>query len=494
MNPAAPKPKETDSLQLHPEIRARLEQELNEAIESYVLDVPALRTAPRVTPQEIRASLAPFDFSQPVDPSRALQFVVENLRKNQVHPSHPRYFGLFNPSPTTMGIVADTLVAAFNPQLAVWGHNPFSVEVERHLIQSLGALFGYASGEADGTLATGGSEANHTALLASLTAAFPDFHEKGLRGLKAQPVFYVSAEGHHSFQKMSRLTGLGSEAIREIPVNDQLQMDMGILAEQIQKDRKAGYAPFLIVATAGTTNAGAIDPLPEIAEIAVKEKLWLHADAAWEGALALAPRYRKLLAGIDRADSITFDAHKWLSVPVGAGIFLTRHPDILSRTFHISAAYVPPKAEGPGIVDPIAHSIQWSRRFIGLKIFLSLAVAGWEGYARNIEHMAAMGNELRRKLAASQWAEIFPNPLPIVCFVDAAHREGRSAEYLEAIVREVVASGDAWISATKLRRDVPVLRACITNFRTGPEDLQGLIDSLERARERMAGRGAGHQP
>ena len=486
MNPATPKPMEIDSLQLNPDVRALIARELNAAIESYVSDVPYLRAAPNVAPQEIRAVLAPYDFSQPVDPSTALHFVIENLCKNQVHAAHPKYFGLFNPSPTTMGIAADTLVAAFNPQLAVWGHNPFSVEVERHLILSLGGPFGYKSGELDGTFTTGGSEANHTALLASLTAAFPDFHQKGLRGLKAQPVFYVSAEGHHSFQKMSRLTGLGSEAIREISVTNQLQMRTDLLKDQIRKDRQAALAPFLIVATAGTTNAGAIDPLPEISEIAAKEKLWLHADAAWGGALALSPEYRNLLAGIERADSITFDAHKWLSVPVGAGIFLTRHPDILSRTFHISAAYVPPKAEGPGIVDPIAHSIQWSRRFIGLKVFLSLAVAGWEGYARNIEHMAAMGNELRRKLAAAGWTEIFPNPLPIICFVDANHPKGKSSDYLEAIAGEVVSSGEAWISTTKLRRDIPVLRACITNFRTGPDDLQGLVDSLERARTRVA--------
>lgn len=486
MNPATPKPKEIDSLQLNPDVRALIARELDAAIESYVSDVPNLRTAPNVTPQEIRALLASYDFSQPVDPSTALHFVIENLRKNQVHAAHPKYFGLFNPSPTTMGIAADTLVAAFNPQLAVWGHNPFSVEVERHLILWLGGLFGYKLAEVDGTFATGGSEANHTALLASLTAAFPDFHQKGLRGLEAQPVFYVSAEGHHSFQKMSRLTGLGSEAIREVPVTDQLQMRTDLLKDQIRKDRQAGLAPFLIVATAGTTNAGAIDPLPEISEIAAKEKLWLHADAAWGGALALSPEYRNLLAGIELADSITFDAHKWLSVPVGAGIFLTRHPDILSRTFHISAAYVPPKAEGPGVIDPIGHSIQWSRRFIGLKVFLSLAVAGWEGYARNIEHMAAMGNELRRKLAAAGWTEIFPNPLPIVCFVDANHPKGKRADYLEAIAREVVSSGEAWISTTKLRRDIPVLRACITNYRTGPDDLQGLVDSLERARTRAA--------
>ena len=244
MNPATPKPKEIASLQLDPQLRARLAEQVDAAMESYVNSVSALRAAPNVTPQEIRALLAPFDFSQPVDPSAAVEFVIDNLRRHQVHASHPRYFGLFNPAPTTMGIVADTLVAAFNPQLAVWGHNPFAVELERHLIQALGALFGFKSEVADGTFTTGGSEANHTALLASLTAAFPEFHKSGLRGLPAQPVFYVSEEGHHSFQKMSRLTGLGSEAIREIPVDGHLQMRPDLLAEQIRKDRQGDSPRF----------------------------------------------------------------------------------------------------------------------------------------------------------------------------------------------------------------------------------------------------------
>ena len=150
----------------------------------------------------------------------------------------------------------------------------------------------------------------------------------------------------------------------------------------------AGAAPFLIVATAGTTAAGVIDPLVDIAAVAAAEDLWLHVDAAWGGGVALVPELRSAFAGIERADSITFDPHKLLSVPFGAGVYLTRHTDVLDATFDVSSAYVP----GTGaLVDPYTHSLQWSRRFIGLKVLLSLAVAGWEGYASVLRQQVAMG-------------------------------------------------------------------------------------------------------
>ena len=462
--------------------REKLWQELARQIDAYISGIRELPASADPSPEAVRALLAGVDFSRPMPPAEAVRFAAESLARTQVHTPHPRYYGLFNPTPATMGIAGDALVAAFNPQLAVWRHNPFATEVEQLLIRSFGEKFGYDPAYADGTFCSGGSEANHTALLTSLTHAFPSLDEAGLRGLDAQPVFYVSAESHHSFHKAARLCGLGNTAIREVPVDSNLRMDPASLESLIQIDRRHRYAPFLIVGTAGTTNAGIIDPLPEIAQIAEREKIWFHADAAWGGAAALLPELRPLLAGIEKADSITLDAHKWLSVPNGAGIYLTRHPEILNRTFHIAAAYVPPKAEGERIVDPYEHSIHWSRRFIGLKLFLSLLVAGWEGYTAVLRSMKDAGDALRRELEAAGWEIVAPTPLPIACFQDARSPRGRSAEYLEAIARHVVASGDAWISTTRVRRDITVLRACITSYRTNADDICIFIRALDQAR------------
>ena len=444
----------------------------------------AHRVAPRLDQQKIRELLAPCDFQQPMDPQEALEFVTQAMLDHHVQVPHPRYFGLYNPAPAPMSIVGDTLVATFNPNMAAWSHSPFANEVEQHVIRELGCRFGYPREQAFGVFASGGAEANHTALLVALANAFPEFLDQGVRALPAQPVFYVSSERHHSFLKAARLCGLGTAAVRHISVNEKLQIDVGQLAAAIANDRQAGLAPFLIVATAGTTNAGIIDPIPGLGQLARQHNLWFHADAAWAGAVVLLPELRHLLDGIESADSITFDAHKWLSVPMGAGLFLTRHHGILRKTFRTPNEYMPREAAGMDVIDWYDHSMQWSRRFIGLKVFLSLLVAGWQGYAEAIRHMVAMGNRLREKLAQRRWRILNDTPLPVVCFSDAANPEGGSgsAERLQKIVQAVLESGEAWISTTVLGGAQPAIRACITCFRTGPEDVDRLVDALDKAR------------
>lgn len=474
-----PESKPTPPLLLAEDVRAPLWERLFAAVERYVASVDSLPVAPPLDPGAIRSLLAPFDFREPLDPLAALDFAIEGLSRDQVHTPHPRYFGLFNPAPSTMGIAADALVAAFNPQLAAWSHSPLAAEIERHLVCAFGARFGYDPAQVDGVFASGGAEANHTAMLCALTHAFPRFAREGLRSLPAQPVFYISGQSHHSLLKAARLCGLGTDAAREVPVDAALRLDPECLDAQIRRDRDAGFAPFLVAATAGTTNAGVVDPLAAIAAVAREAGLWCHVDAAWGGAAVLVPEWKGLLDGIERADSITFDAHKWLSVPMAAGMFLTRHRNILERTFRIATDYMPSDAAGLDIADPYQRSIQWSRRFTGLKVFLSLAVAGWDGYAAAIRRQAEMGNLLRRELAAAGWEIVNTTELPVVCFVDG---QGRSAEFLQAVAGGVVRSGAAWISTTRLRPDLPVLRACITNYRTGPEDIAALVQALDAAR------------
>jgi len=466
-------------LQLDPKTRAKLWKRTEELIESYITGVSALPVNPKLDPAELRSRLAPFTFDKPVDAEQALEFAARQLREFQVHTPHPRYFGLFNPNPTAMGLFADALVAGFNPQMAAWSHSPFACEAESHVIRALGRRFGYE--RTDGTFCAGGAEANHTAVLCALTSEFPYFGDRGARSLAAQPVFYVSTEAHHSFQKAARMCGIGREALREIPADGKLQMSPTALRDRIEMDRNEGLAPFLIVATAGTTNAGAVDPILELASIAQRERIWLHVDAAWGGAAALAPSVAHLLAGMEQADSITFDAHKWLSVPMGAGIYLTRHMGILSRTFATQTAYMPKEAEGLDIVDPHLHSMQWSRRFTGLKVFLSLATAGWKGYADSIEHMIEMGSLMRAELTGNGWSLKNDTELPVVCFTDP--NGGNPQE----IANRLLASQQAWCSTTLLRGKEQVLRACVTNYNSSAEDVRALVQALNSARSGRPG-------
>ncbi|HEY0080639.1 MAG TPA: pyridoxal-dependent decarboxylase [Pyrinomonadaceae bacterium] len=476
---------EASKLMLEADVRRELWRLVVEVIEDYAVRVGEARVAPELSLEELRAFVDEFDFERPVDPLEAVGRISDGLWRHQMHTPHPRYFGLFNPAPSTMSIVGDALVAAFNPQMAAWSHSPLAAEIEQHLVRALGVRFGYDPSQVDGTFASGGAEANHTALLTALVESFPAYAERGVRALPAQPVFYLTAQSHHSLIKAARFCGLGTESVREIPADEELRMNTRLLAAQVARDRADGFAPFMVVATAGTTSAGIIDSIDDIGRFARDEGLWFHVDAAWGGAAALVPELRHLLEGIERADSITFDAHKWLSVPMAAGIYLTRRPDILTRTCGMPTDYMPRDAAGLEIVDPYMHSMQWSRRFTGLKVFLSLAVAGWEGYAETIRRQVEMGELLRRELTATGWEIVNRTALPVVCFVDATRPEGRERSYLEAVAAEIYASGRAWISSTNLGGGLHVLRACITNYRTAPEDVRALVDVLNETRRKL---------
>ena len=426
---------------------------------------------PDVTAHAIREHLqSRYDFGDP-QPLEAIAADVEAMmRRWHVQVTHPRYFGLFNPSVTAASVVADTLAAAYNPQLASWRTSPAANEIERHTLGWLAAKFGLPP-SASATFTNGGAEANLSAVVVALTRAFASYGDEGLRGAGGRPAIYLTREAHDSFNKIAHVTGLGRGALRRVATGHDLRMDLVDLARQVREDRRDGWSPLMVVGTAGTTAAGAIDPLREIARFCRMHGLWFHVDAAWGGASILLPAMRAHLDGIDAADSITCDAHKWFSVPVGAGMFFCRHPRIVGEAFHAQTAYMP-AASGPTAPDPYVTSVQWSRRFIGLKLFLSLAERGEAGYAAMLEHQVRMGACLRDALARHGWTIVNDTPLPLVCFT----RDGLVvSEFLGELYRRQI----AWMSETRLR-DQPVVRACVTSFRTTPADIERVVAEMTR--------------
>jgi glutamate/tyrosine decarboxylase-like PLP-dependent enzyme len=307
-------------------------------------------------------------------------------------------------------------------------------------------------------------------VIVALTRAFPEYGERGLRGLASTPAIYLTGEAHHSFNKIAHMTGLGRQALRIVATDRDLKMDLEDLARRMADDRKNGFAPFLVIGTAGTTAAGAIDPLPDLASFCRRESLWLHVDAAWGGAAAISPVLRHHLAGIEAADSISCDAHKWFSVPMGAGMFFCRHPESVAAAFHAQTSYMPPKTSGP-VTDPYTTSVQWSRRFIGLKLFLALAQNGESGYCEMIEHQTRMGDLLRESLQRAGWRIVNTTPLPLVCFTRDGLDTGKFLAALHA--RQI-----AWMSEVRLGDGAPVLRACITSFRTTESDIMSVVSEM----------------
>jgi aromatic-L-amino-acid decarboxylase len=320
---------------------------------------------------------------------------------------------------------------------------------------------------------SGGSEANQSAVIVALTDRIPDFATHGLVRARARPIVYLSEESHHSFEKIVRGAGLGRRGLRIVPVEGSLRMDVRGLTDRVTRDREEGTQPLMVVATAGTTGAGVIDPLSVLADFCSEQNLWLHVDAAWGGAACLSPKLAPSLLGIERADSITWDAHKWLSVPMGAGMFFCRRREAVARAFAVDTRYMPPST--PGVDEPYLSSILWSRRFIGLKLFVALAELGEEGYRAVIERQAAMGNLIRERLVEEGWRIVNDTPLPVVCFTGPAIERGA------ATAADVVARAHAqgvWISQVSLGGKPPVLRACVTSFRTCPADVDALVNSL----------------
>src|SRR5271166_2186776 len=252
---------------------------------------------------DFRDQLGGFDFRHPRALDATLRWTLEQMERGIVHVTHPRYFGLFNPDPAFPAQCADRITALFNPQLATWTTAPAAVEIESHVIRAVARRVGLPL-EAGGHFTTGGSEANYTAVILALTAGHPRFSEDGVRAFAGPPVFYVSRESHLAWIKIAHQAGLGRSAVRLVATDGSGRLDLAALVKAITIDKAQGCVPFMIAATAGTTNAGMIDPLEGCARAARAHGLWYHVDAAWGGALISSDTLRRRLAGIEQADSV----------------------------------------------------------------------------------------------------------------------------------------------------------------------------------------------
>ncbi len=426
---------------------------------------------PEVDAETIRAHLSSrYDFSRKMTLDEVIDDVEKMLQQWQVQVTHPRYLGLFNPSVTLASVIADTIVAMYNPQLANWRTSPAANEIERHTLAWLIAKYGLPP-ESIASFTSGGTEANLSAVVLALTRAFPGYGENGIQSVGAIPSIYLTTEAHNGYNKIAHVVGIGRKALRTVATDESLRLDVDDLARRVAEDRRSGFLPFMVIGTAGTTAAGVIDPLLEIGQFCREHKLWFHADAAWGGAAIISPVLRRYLAGIETADSITCDAHKWLSVPMGAGMLFCRHPDTIAEAFRVDVTYMPGKGRGP-VVDPLTSSLQWSRRFIGLKLFMTLAECGESGYVAMIEQQARLGQVFRELLIASDWLILNETPLPLVCFT----RRGLDISRFLSLLRE---RQIAWMTEARVG-DSAVVRACITSFRTTESDLHRVVNEMNR--------------
>lgn len=427
--------------------------------------------APTFTLANFKDELSRFSFAVPCPLNEVLVWTIASMEKGLVHINHPRYFGLFNPAPSFPAQCADRIAGAFNPQLATATTSPAAVEIEAHVIRAIAQRTGLPS-HSIGHFTCGGSEANFTGLICALTRADSLFRTDGARAFKGQPVFYVSRESHLGWIKIAHEAGIGRNAARLIDTDGSGRMCQSALAEAIHRDQRDGCVPFMIAATAGTTNAGMVDPLEACAKLAQTFGLWFHVDAAWGGALVVSDRLREVLTGIERADSVTIDAHKWFATTMGCGMFITSDPLTLTSAFDVTTDFMPSQVAG---WDPYLTSMQWSRRFLGIRLFLSLAAAGWSGYARHVERSVELVESLKNELAAEGWTIANDSALALLCI-----KPPPGTATVKTIVSKILASGKAWVAATKFEGS-DVIRICVTHGESSDYDIHQLVVALKEA-------------
>jgi aromatic-L-amino-acid decarboxylase len=403
---------------------------------------------------------------------------------------HPGFMGWVQGAGTPVGMLAELIAGALNAN--VGGRNQAPVELEHQVSHWMADLFGFPP-EARGIFVTGTSIANFMGVVVARTALLG--REVRAKGLAADPECgrlraYTSSEAHGCIAKAMDMAGFGSDALRRVAVDADGRMRIDDLRAQVEFDRRAGLKPFLLVATAGTVNTGAIDPLAELAGFAREQDLWLHVDGAYAALGMLAPDVAPLLAGIEGADSLAFDFHKWGQVPYDAGYFIARDGAHMLQTFAAPAAYLRRAERGLAAGDawPCDLGPDLSRGFRALKTWLTFQAYGTDAIGAAISHTCALARRLRARVEAEPELELLaPVALNVVCFRYA----GPDARHLDVdhINREIVLAlydeGRVAPSSTELDGRYAI-RAAIVNHRTGAQDVDALVEAVLRLGRRLA--------
>lgn len=497
---------ESSDLDLSPEEFRELGYHVIDMIADYYATVRDVPVFPRDTSEDVARV-----FDEPLpesgqDPRDVVDEWRSKILPHATHLGSPRYFGFVNGSGTMIGTLAEALAAAVNMNPGAWKAAPAATEIERRSIAWLAELIGYPT-DCAGLFASGGTMANFTALLAALRNKAPyDTTAEGLQrgGHQGRFTVYMSDhEGHISITRVADLMNLGRDAVRRVPSREDFTIDTAALERMLDEDTARGDIPFCVVAQVGSINVGAIDPLEELAAICRERDLWLHADGACGAVGAMLPEKRALYAGLELADSVTLDPHKWLYIPYECGAVLVRDQEALRRAYSMSAPYLrgtlPTEYTG---LNYFEYGPQMSRGFRALKVWMTLKHFGAEGYRTLLRQNVQCAEHLDRLVRAStDFRALHPPTLFIYSFQYSPPDVGRTdgsadAEadaYLDRlnqqIADEIQVSGVAFIMTSSVR-DRTVLRLSISSHRTTLEDIDLVFATLRDIGARLH---AGHQ-
>jgi len=474
-------------LEMTPSEFRKVGRQLVERIGEFLCTLPDRPVVPNESPQVIREALGMGSLpEQGAEAKDLLEEAANLLFEHSTFNGHPRFWGVITSSAAPIGALGDLLAAAVNPNMGSWIGGPMANEIEAQTIRWIAEMIGYPT-DCGGLLVSGGNMGNFVGFLAARKAKVTwDVGASGLLGEGARRLrVYTSSETHTWIHKATDMFGLGTEAIRWIPVDEQLRMDTTALRSQVQADIEAGDLPFLVTGTAGTVSTGAVDPLPEIAAICREYDLWFHVDGAYGGFAAVLRnsgqgKVPADLEGISEADSVAVDPHKWLYTPLEAGCALVRKPEALRETF----SYHPPYyhfGEEASTIDYYEYGPQNSRGFRALKVWLALRQVGRAGYVEMISDDMRLAQELYRLVDAHAELQAFTQGLSITTFryvpPDLTPGSEQVETYLNRLNAELLTrlqkSGEAFLSNAVITGKF-LLRACVVNFRTSLEDVEAL--------------------
>jgi aromatic-L-amino-acid decarboxylase len=466
----------------------RFGHELIDWIADYFDNIDDLPVLAAIEPGDLKAQLP----ATPPEQGEPMEQIVADLDRLIVpaltHWCHPSFFAYFATSTSGPGILGELLTAAFDNKAMLWRTSPASTELEEVTLDWLRQMMGLDPGMI-GIIYDTASVSSMHAIAAAREGVEKRVREDGMSGRPDLPLLrvYASEQAHSSIEKAVIALGLGQRGLRKIPTDREFRMDARALEAAIEEDIRAGFLPFCIVATVGTTSTTSIDPVPEIVPIGEKHAMWLHVDAAYAGSAAIVPEFRSILAGCERADSLVTNPHKWLFTPFDLSVLYCRHMDLLKRAFSLVPEYLR-TPEQEKVRSGSDYGIQLGRRFRALKLWMVLRYFGHEGLAARIrEHCRLAGLFASWVEESGDWELMAPHPLALVCFraCPSAVAEKDFDALNEAIMHGVNASGRALLSHTRLN-DKLTLRLSIGNIRTTEAHVRQVWELLnEQLRRRQ---------
>jgi aromatic-L-amino-acid decarboxylase len=441
-------------------------------IREYFAHPEAYRVMPAVAPGQIAAVLpesapeegAPFDeifadFERIVVPGTT-------------HWNHPRFFAYFATSSAPAAIVAEALAATLDVKAMLWRTSPAATELEEVMMRWLGRLLDLPP-HWTGVIYDTASIAGFTALAAAREALGLQIRERGMSGRDLPALrIYITGETHSHVEKAAIALGVGQENVVRVGCDDAYRMHPDALAEAIDADRGAGMQPLAVVATVGTTSTTSVDPVAAIAEVTREKRIWLHVDAAYAGPAAIIPEFRWMLDGVEGADSLVVNPHKWMFVPMDLSVLFLKDESIVRRAFSLVPEYL--TTPETGAVNYMDYGLQLGRRFRALKLWFVLRHFGAEGIRNRLRHHIALAQEFASWVEAEpDWQVMAPHPLSVVCFRYAppSHDEAALEKLNAEILHSVNATGEVFLSHTKIDGRYAI-RLAIGNLRTQRADVE----------------------